>query len=90
MSRKLAALLFLLFALPSAAAAGPISRVMKNEPPESGIRPMLMNAGTNDAASDAIRMSQAHAKLRPAPAAGPFTAASTGFSSSRTALIVGW
>src|SRR5207253_10519592 len=61
----------------------PIS--MKNEPPESGTRPMLMNAGMNVAASAAIRMSHAHANESPAPAAAPLTAAITGFSSARIA-----
>jgi hypothetical protein len=56
----------------------------------SGTRPMLMKAGTKVALSAARRRSQAHANERPAPAAGPLTAASTGFSSSRTARIVGW
>ena len=49
-----------------------------------------MKAGTKVAPSAARRRSHAHAKLRPAPAAGPFTAASTGFSSPRTERIVGW
>ena len=56
----------------------------------SGTSPMLMKAGTKVALSAAIRRSQAQAKERPAPAAGPFTAARTGFSSSRTASTVGW
>ena len=63
---------------------------MKYVPPESGIRPMLMNAGTKLAESDAIRMSQAHAIESPAPAAGPLTAAITGFSSARIASTFGW
>ena len=49
-----------------------------------------MNAGTNVAVSAAIRMSHAQASDSPAPAAGPLTAAITGFSSSRMAWIVGW
>ena len=48
-----------------------------------------MNAGTKVALSAASRRSHAHANESPAPAAGPFTAASTGFSSSRTASTVG-
>ena len=44
-----------------------------------------MNAGTKLAESAAIRMSQASASDRPAPAAGPLTAAITGFSSARIA-----
>jgi hypothetical protein len=63
---------------------------MKYVPPESGTRPTLMNAGTKLAASDASRMSQAHAKESPAPAAAPLTAAITGFSSERMARMFGW
>ena len=44
---------------------------MKYVPPESGIRPMLMNAGTKLAESEAIRMSQAHAIESPAPGGRP-------------------
>ena len=47
----------------------------------SGTSPTVMNAGTNAALSAAIRRSQAQASESPAPAAAPFTAASTGFSS---------
>ena len=63
---------------------------MKYEPPESGTRPMLMNAGTKVAVSAATRMSQAQASESPAPAAAPFTAAITGFSSARIARTFGW
>ena len=49
-----------------------------------------MNAGTKLAASDAIRMSQARASDSPAPAAGPLTAAMTGFSSARIASTLWW
>ncbi len=62
---------------------------MKNVPPESGIRPMLMKAGMNVAEAAAIRMSHAQANERPAPAAGPLTAAITGFSSARSASRFG-
>ena len=49
-----------------------------------------MNAGTKVASSEAIRRSHAHASESPAPAAAPFTAAITGLSSPRIALIDGW
>jgi hypothetical protein len=49
-----------------------------------------MNAGTKLAESAASRKSQAQASERPAPAAGPFTAAMTGFSSARIARMFGW
>src|SRR5215208_1449760 len=51
---------------------------------------MFTNAGTKTAASDATRMSHAHANDIPAPAAAPFTAAMTGFSSARMARMLGW
>ena len=49
-----------------------------------------MNAGTKLADSAAMRTSQAQASESPAPAAGPFTAAITGFSSRRIASTFGW
>ena len=51
---------------------------------------MLTNAGTNVAESAATRTSQAQASDKPAPAAAPFTAAITGFSSARIARMFGW
>jgi hypothetical protein len=70
--------------------AVPSSRWMKYVPPESGTSPMPMNAGTKLADSAAIRMSQAQASESPAPAAGPLTAAMTGFSSARMARTFRW
>ena len=49
-----------------------------------------MNAGTKLAVSAAIRTSHASASERPAPAAGPLTAAITGFSSARIASTFRW
>ena len=63
---------------------------MNHEPPASGTSPMPMKPGTNDAVSAATRTSQAQANESPAPAAAPFTAASTGFSSARTSRTFGW
>jgi hypothetical protein len=51
---------------------------------------MPTNPGMKLAASDAILTSHASASERPAPAAGPFTAASTGFSSARMASTLRW
>ena len=51
---------------------------------------MLTKAGTKLAESAAMRRSQAQAKDIPAPAAGPLTAAITGFSSARIARTFGW
>ena len=58
--------------------------------PESGTSPMLMKAGTKVAESAASRRSHASASERPAPAAAPFTAATTGFSRLRRPRIVRW
>ena len=48
-----------------------------------------MKPGTKLALSAAMRMSQAHANERPAPAHTPLTAAITGFSSARIASTFG-
>ena len=63
---------------------------MNHEPPESGTSPIPMKPGTKVATSAAIRMSQAAASERPAPAHGPLTAAITGFSSPRIKRMFGW
>ena len=69
----------------SNARAAPSSLRANHVPPESGTSPIEMKAGTKLAAADAMRTSQARASDRPAPAAGPLTAAITGFSSARIA-----
>ena len=74
----------------SNARANPSSRWMNHEPPESGTRPMPTKPGTKLAAADAMRTSQAAASDSPAPAAGPLTAAITGFSSARMRRMFGW
>ena len=76
--------------LPENARAKPSRRWTNHVPPESGTRPIPTNPGTNVAASDATRRSHAQANERPAPAAGPLTAAITGFSSVRTRRMFGW
>src|SRR6266404_6528886 len=73
----------------SNARDGPRSRLTKNVPPASGMRPIPMKPGTKLAASDAMRMSHAHASESPAPAHAPFTEAITGFSSERIASTFG-
>ena len=52
--------------------------------------PMLTNAARRSRASRAMRTSHASASERPAPAAGPLTAAITGFSSARIASTFRW
>ena len=52
-------------------------------PPESGTRPMRQKAWMNRAERAARTMSQASARLAPAPAATPLTAQTMGFSSAR-------
>ena len=59
------------------------------EPP-SGISPMFTKASPKKADSAASTRSQANASEAPMPTAGPFTAATTGFSSRRTPAMIGW
>ena len=58
-------------------------------PPESGIRPILQNAWMKLADFAAMTMSQASARLAPAPAATPLTAQTTGIGSERSASTSG-
>ena len=58
-------------------------------PPESGASPTRTKAWMNFASSDATRKSQASAKLHPAPAATPLTAATTIFSVRRRRVTIG-
>ena len=51
---------------------------------------MPMKPGTKLATVGGDRTSQAQASESPAPAAGPLTAAITGFSSARIARTFGW
>lgn len=74
----------------SALARGsPRMRVSDQLPPASGIRPIFEKAWMNFADFAASTMSQAKAMLAPAPAATPFTAQTTGFSSARIRRSVG-
>ena len=61
----------------------PTSRGRKYEPPVSGIRPSLQKGCRKLALSVAMTKSAASAKLQPAPAATPFTAAMTGIGNAR-------
>ena len=74
----------------SNARANPSSRWRNQVPPESGTRPMPTKPGTNAAALDATRTSQALASESPAPATGPLTAAITGLARPRMSLMFGW
>ena len=58
-------------------------------PPVSGTSPILLKAWMKEALLAAITKSQASARLAPAPAATPFTAQMTGFSSCRMARTIG-
>ena len=51
---------------------------------------MFTNASSRYADSAAITRSLASASEQPIPAAGPFTAASTGLGISRTSSMIGW
>jgi hypothetical protein len=50
---------------------------------------MLTNAGTKTAERAQMRTSHAAASERPAPAAAPFTAATTGLRKARRASMLG-
>ena len=58
--------------------ARPTRRGSSQVPPQSGIRPIFENAWMKLAERAATTMSQSSAKLAPAPAATPLTAAITG------------
>ena len=66
------------------ARAWPIRRGKCQVPPVSGIRPSLQNASMKLADLAASTMSQASARLAPAPAATPLTAQITGIGSARS------
>ena len=51
---------------------------------------MFTKASPKNADSAASTRSQAKASEAPMPTAGPFTAATTGFSSRRTPAMIGW
>ena len=67
----------------SLARCRPMSLGKIQEPPKSILSPRLENISENRARSEAITRSQPSAKLRPAPAATPFTAA-------RVGLCISW
>ncbi|GAB3907537.1 hypothetical protein GCM10027612_80810 [Microbispora bryophytorum subsp. camponoti] len=73
----------------SRARAGPTSRWRVQDAPESGASPMPVNAMENFAVSAATRKSHANASEAPAPAATPFTAATTGLPIEATASTTG-
>ena len=70
---------------PGGARAGRTTAVT----PPSGTRPMLTKARRKKADSAATIRSQASASEQPIPAAGPLTAAITGFGISRTERMIG-
>ncbi len=73
----------------SAATASPASRWIVQEAPESAPRPTRANAISRLALRPATRKSQANASDAPAPAATPFTAATTGFGIEVMAVMIG-
>jgi hypothetical protein len=73
----------------SNARAKPSRRWMNHVLPASGTSPMPMKPGTKVALSEPMRTSQEQASESPAPAAGPLTAARTGFSRARIARMFG-
>ena len=66
------------------ACARPTSRGSSQVPPASGIRPIFENAWMKLAERLAMTRSQASARLAPAPAATPLTAATTGTGMARS------
>jgi hypothetical protein len=73
----------------SSALARPTSRGSVHEAPVSQDSAMPVKARLNPAVSARIRKSQANARLAPAPAATPFTAAMTGLGIVATAVTIG-
>ena len=71
------------------ARALPTRRGRNQVAPESGTSPSLLKAWMNDAEDAATTRSQASARLAPAPAATPFTAAIVGIGSARSASTSG-
>ena len=74
--------------MPSARAR-PTMRGRYQVDPASGTRPMLQKACRKLADRAAMMMSQAIARLMPAPAQGPFTSATMGLSDDRMVWIIG-
>src|SRR5271168_3857234 len=70
-----------------AARDSPARRGSRYVPPKSGNNPTFAKFWPNMAWSLAMRISQPSATFIPAPAAGPFTAATTGFSIVHSATI---
>ena len=62
----------------AAAAWGPTARSSNHKCPPPGCKPIRKNFASKRADSPARRISQANARLKPAPTAGPFTAAIVG------------
>jgi len=58
--------------------------------PQSGTRPIFVKACRKLADSPARTMSQARARLMPAPAAEPLMAPTIGFGYWRIARMIGW
>src|SRR6185312_13139521 len=71
------------------ARADPARRGRNQVPPASGTNPRRQKACRKLAERAAMTMSQAKAMLAPAPAAGPLTAATTGFASARSRRMSG-
>ena len=71
------------------ARAFPTSRCSVKLEPVSQDRATLANARLKPAVSATIRRSQAKARLAPAPAATPLTAATTGFRMPTRVVTIG-
>ncbi len=73
----------------AAARPAPTSRGSVHDRPESAVSPMPVNAVVKRAPAAPIRKSAAQASPSPAPAAVPFTAATTGLAVSTSAVTTG-
>ncbi|MNT73072.1 hypothetical protein D3C72_2117350 [compost metagenome] len=74
----------------SAARDMPITRGSSQAPPSPGMMPTFTKLSANLALSDATRRSHMQVRSRPAPTAGPFTAAIVGTSRLNSASGRRW
>jgi hypothetical protein len=74
----------------SAARVNPTREGTSSDEPPSGTRPMFTNASRKYADSAALTRSQMSASDTPIPAAGPWTALTTGLGIWRMLMMIGW
>ena len=74
----------------SAARWAPTTRRRNQPPPSPAMRPRLMKVSPNCALTEPMRMSHMLARSKPAPIAGPLTAAITATSAACIARGMRW